>query len=84
MVEQTQQLRQSISQQSIHHDSKRNLNQGDGGVREEDSEVFSVRQFSSNAQQSQDKRDNNLQDSRPSFGNTYVNNFIREEELANS
>ena len=46
--------------------------------------MFSVRQFSSNAQQSQDKRDNNLQDSRPSFGNTYVNNFIREEELANS
>ena len=50
-----------------------------------DSEVFSVRQFSSSAQQSIEKKENsNLQDSRPSFGNTYVNNFIREEELAMS
>ena len=41
------------------------------------SEVFSVKQFNSNTtHQSQLQQ----ADSRPSFGNSYVNNFIREEE----
>ena len=45
------------------------------------SENFSVRQFSSGQKQQHALlADNNLQDSRPSFGNSYVNNFIREEE----
>ena len=46
------------------------------------SDVFSARQYDSNAQQSAsgEAGQQNLQDSRPSFGNSYVNNFIREEE----
>lgn len=69
----------------VDHQNVVDMNQSNNHYQEaDDSQVFPVRQFNSSDQKSMDQKDSEQSSSRPSFGNAYVNNFIRDEQNNNS